>query len=98
MLSKLMLTVVSLVDLIAVVNGLPYSSRHDFKKLLLAPPCDVTTHASNPSVLQKPMKHEPTFAIGSTTNLEVDWSFFCHDGQCLGEIDFSVNDGTNVRT
>jgi len=97
MLSKLILAAISLVDLVAVVNGLPYSNRQDFKELLPAPPCDGKfTHTSAPSVSQRPMKHEPTFAVQTTTNLEVDWSFFCHDGICLGEIDFSVNDGTNT--
>jgi hypothetical protein len=97
MLSKFILAAVSLVDLVAVVNGLPYASRHGFKNLLLAAPCDHgSTHESTPRVPQRPLKHEPTFHI-QTTNLEVDWSFLCHDGDCLGDIEFSVNDGTNTR-
>lgn len=95
MLSKFILVAVSLVDLVAVVNGLP--NRHGFKNLLQAAPCDPrSTHSSAQHVPQRPLKHEPTFHI-QTTHLEVDWSFFCHDGDCVADIEFSVNDGTNTR-
>jgi hypothetical protein len=97
MISRFMLAAVSLVELVAVVNALPYISRHGFQNLLLAAPCERTSAQTNaPGVIQLPLKHEPSMHI-QTTHLEVNWSFFCHDGDCLGEVAFSVNDGTNTR-
>ena len=83
MLSRLILLAVSLASHAPVTIGIPCNG--------------IIEQNGQPHASQLPLKQAAPVRTMATTNLEVNWDFFCHDGKCRGGIAFSVNDGTNTR-